>query len=138
MMRVVSLGLMIAFLVTALHVVIDHGASGAGHVVFFPHACPPHLDDDDQVADVHHQQDNEGEHTGEHHAGHHHADTHSHFTWATPLGADITWDLVSSLIDACSLGAQPSGLDPLSLPVITVESPPRCVSLYLRCRVLLI
>ena len=138
MMRLVSLGLMIAFLVTALHVVVDHGVSGEGHVVFFPHACPPHLGDHDQAADVHHQKDDEGEPAGEHHAGHHHADTHSHFMWSTPLGAKITWRLAASLLEACSPGAQPPGPGPSSLPVITCESPPRRVPLYLRCRVLLI
>ena len=39
-MRVVSLGLMLAFLMTALHVVVDHGASGAGRGVL-PHAPHP-------------------------------------------------------------------------------------------------
>src|SRR5215831_10762696 len=128
-MRLVSLTLMIAFLWTTMHVVVDHGASG--HAVFFPHACPPHLDDDDQAADVHHQHADEGEPAGAHHAGHHHADTHSHCTWSTPPGATITWHLSASLLDACLPGAQPPGLS--SLPVITFESPPRRVSLYLRC-----
>src|SRR5712691_4048396 len=86
-MRLVSLTLMIAFLWTTMHVVVDHGASGEGHGVFFPHACPPHLHDDDQAADRHHQQDDEGDHASEPHAGHHHADTHSHFTWYTASGS---------------------------------------------------
>src|SRR4029450_8529901 len=86
-MRAVSLGLMLAFLVTALHVVVDHGASGPGHGVFFSHACPPHLHDDDHAADMQHQHDDGDEHASEPHAGHHHADTHSHFTWFTSAGA---------------------------------------------------
>src|SRR6266446_4973347 len=85
-MRLVSLTLMIAFLWTTMHVVVDHGASGEGHSVFFPHACPPHLHDDDQATDMHHQQGDEGEHASEPHAGHHHADTHSHCTWYTSSG----------------------------------------------------
>jgi hypothetical protein len=63
MMRLVSPRLMIAFLWTGLHVAIARGASG--HRVFFPHAWPPHLDDDDQAADMHHQWDDEGGSTGE-------------------------------------------------------------------------
>jgi hypothetical protein len=137
-MRLMSLGLIIAFLWTTMHVVVDHGASGEGRFVLLPHACPPHLDGDGQAADMHHQQDDEGEPASEPHTGHHHADTHSHFTWSLPLEAKITWYLASSLLDACLSGAQPPGPGSWSLPVITFESPLRRVPLYLRCHVLLI
>jgi hypothetical protein len=136
MKRVVSLGLMIALLVMALHVVMDHGASG--QVVFFSHASPLHLDDDHPTADGHHQQDDEGESPGEPHTDHHHADTHSHCTWSPPLEAPITWPLDASLIHACVPGVPPPGPGPLPLPVSTSESPPRRVPLYLRCHSLLI
>src|SRR5215831_8121340 len=81
-----SLGLIIAFLWTTMHVVVDHGTSGEGHGVFFPHASPSHLHEDDHAVDMHHQQDNGDEHASAPHAAHHHDDTHSHFTWYTSAG----------------------------------------------------
>jgi hypothetical protein len=137
-MRVVSLGLMIAFLVTALHVVVDHGASGEGHGVFFSHACPPHLDDDDQAADMHHQQDDGDEHAGEPHAGHHHADTHSHFTWFTSAGSPDQRRPMPLVYDTCVLVAE-NPVTLLSLLHVTTIAPlARHVCLPLWCRVLLI
>ena len=137
-MRLISLSLILAFLWTTMHVVVDHGASGEGHGVFFLHACPPHLDDDNHAVDMHHQQDDGDEHASTPRAGHHHADTHSHCTWSLPLGAQTTWPLAASLLDACLPGAPSPDPGSLSLPVITFESPPRRVPLYLRCHSLLI
>jgi hypothetical protein len=138
-MRVVSLGLMIAFLVTALHVVVDHGASGEGHGVFFSHACPPHLDDDDQATDMHHQHDDEDEHASEPHAGHHHADTHSHFTWYTSAGAPDARRPMALVYDTHVWVADNPVTPPAFLLHVTTCAPlAQHVCLPLWCRVLLI
>jgi len=126
-MRLMSLGLIIAFLWTAMHVVVDHGASGEGHVVFFPHACPPHLHDD------------EGERASEPHAGHHHADTHSHFTWSTSSDApDVRRPM--SLIHDVSIGLAAHPVASPSLLRVYAFPPPLLlhVCLPLWYRVLLI
>src|SRR5919202_1519848 len=86
LMRLLSLGLIIAFLWTTMHVVVDHGASGEGYGVVFPHASPPHLHDDDHAVDMPHQQNEGHAQVSAPHAGHRHADTHSHFTWYTSAG----------------------------------------------------
>jgi hypothetical protein len=137
-MRVVSLGLMMAFLVTALHVVVDHGASGEGHGVFFSHACPPHLHDDDHTADMPHHQDDKGEHASASPTGHHHADTHSHFTWYTASGAPEAKRPMALSYDAPVLGAEHPVTPPSLLHVITCAPLARHVCLPLWCRVLLI
>ena len=134
MTRVVSLGLMIALLVTALHVVMDHGVSG--QVVFFSHTCPPHLGDVDHAAAGQQQADEDGV-AGGHDAGHRHADTHHHCTWSPPLETSSIWHLAVSPLHAGALGiVPPPGLS--ALPVLLCASPPRHVSLYLRCHALLI
>ena len=138
LMRLLSLGLIIAFLWTTMHVVVDHGASGGGHGVFFPHACLPHLHEDDQAADVPHQHDDGDEHASEPHAGHHHADTHSHFTWFTSAGAPDQRRPMP-LVHAVSTGL---ALNPVASPsLLRVNAfPPLLlrVCLPLWCRVLLI
>src|SRR4029450_299164 len=135
-MRVVSLGLMLAFLMTALHVVVDHGASGAGHGVFFPHACPPHLHDDDHAADGHHHQDDGDEPASEPHAGHPHADTHSHFTWYTSAGVPDQ-KRPMALVYATPVVVADTPVTPLSVLHVTLCVPrARHVCLPLWCRVL--
>src|SRR4029434_7632628 len=102
-MRLISLGLIIAFFWTTMHVVVDHGACREGHGVFFPHASPSHLHEDDHAVDMHHQRDDGDEHPREPHAGHHHADTHSHFTWLTSFGFPDARQLMP-LVHEASLG----------------------------------
>src|SRR4029450_9988687 len=135
-MRAVSLGLMLAFLVTALHVVVDHGASGAGHGVFFAHACPPHLHDDDHAVDMQHQQDDEDEPASEPHAGDHHADTHSHFTWVTSAGAPDQKRPMPLVYATAVLVADNPVPSPSLLSITTCAPLARHVCLPLWCRVL--
>jgi hypothetical protein len=137
-MRLISLGLIIAFLWTTMHVVVDHGASGEGHGVFFPHAYPSHLHEDDHAVDMHHQQDDGDEHASEPSAGHHHADTHSHFTWYTSAGTpDVKRPM--PLVHEAFLGLAVNPVAHLSLLRVTAFTPLLlhvCLSLW--CRVLLI
>jgi hypothetical protein len=137
-MRLLSLGLIIAFLWTTMHVVVDHGASGEGHGVFFPHACPSHLHEDDHAVDMHHQHDDGDEHAREPDAGHHHADTHSHFTWLTSAGFSDARRLMP-LVHDVSLGLAANPVAHPSVLRVTVFPPLLLrVCLPLWCRVLLI
>jgi len=137
-MRLISLGLIIAFLWTTMHVVVDHGAGGEGHGVFFPHASPSHLHEDDHAVDMHHQQEDGDEHAREPHAGHHHADTHSHFTWLTSSGFPDARQLIP-LVHEVSLGLAVNPVAHPSLLRVTAFTPLLLrVCLPLWCRVLLI
>src|SRR5262245_38424407 len=137
-MRLISLGLIIALLWTTMHVVVDHGASGEGHGVFFLHAYPSHLHEDDRAVDMHHQQDDGDEHASEPYAGHHHADTHSHFTWYTSAGTpDVKRPM--PLVHAVSTGLALNSVASPALLRVNVSFPLLLrVCLPLWCRVLLI
>ena len=137
-MRSISLGLIIAFLWTTMHAVVDHGTSGEGHEVFFPHASPSDLHEDDHAIDMHHQQDDGDEHASAPHAGHRHADTHSHFAWYTSASTpDVKRPM--SLVHAVPTGL---ALHPVASPSflrVNIAFPLLLrVCLPLWCRVLLI
>jgi len=86
-MRLVSLGMAIAFLLTATHVMVDHHAGRDTHFVFLPHVDASHCHSDGQCTGVHHGHDHNGAPAREHDPDHHGADTHSHFDWYTPAGS---------------------------------------------------
>jgi hypothetical protein len=78
-MRVLSFVVMMAFLFTATHVVVDHGGGGHRAAVFIPHLGAFHVDGDE---DKH-------EPSGTHDPCPHDADTHCHFEWyTTTVGSD--------------------------------------------------
>lgn len=84
-MNWLTLGTLIAFLFTAMHVVVDHGVGRQTPFVFLPHPClSPVYSDDPQTA-AYHTDDHESASPGEQHPEHQ-AGTHSHGEWSTPTG----------------------------------------------------
>jgi hypothetical protein len=74
-----SLGIMLAYLLTAIHVIVDHGASGQSSLVLFSHPCPSHAHDDEQQPTTPHHDDRDASSHD-----HHQANTHDHGLWSTP------------------------------------------------------
>ena len=115
--RCISWGVMLAFLLTVTHVIVDHGAGGQSSFALFSHPCPSHAHDDDQQPTTHYHDDSDASSHN-----HHQANTHDHGLWSTPA-ADR-----SAL--HCSLGFFDAGIfiaAPLAVPASSLHhalSPP--------------
>jgi hypothetical protein len=123
-MRVLNLVVMMAFLLTSTHVVVDHSGGGHRDSVFIPHlgAFPV-------VGDK-----NTHEPSGVLDPFHHDADTHCHFEWYTAtVGSDapLYWMV---LVAIHSLPWEATGPLVGSTPVYrkAPEHPPPCALLYLQ------
>jgi hypothetical protein len=102
-MRALTFGLILAFLFTSTHVLVDHAPGRHTSFALLPHLGPSHTRTDTAHTGAHHDHDHDGEPQDEHDPSHHQADTHRHFTWYTQAhgkivqqGApsDLTFDMV--------------------------------------------
>ena len=136
MMRFMSCGILLAFLCTAMHVVVDHGVGGQTPFVLLPHPCASPSFGDDHPVTHHHDQEADPWHG--HHPTDHQAETHSHFTGYPSVPAKFVLHVVSSVVAAGAYGISSSKLGAAALCGSTSVSPSRSRPLYLRCSVLLI
>ena len=137
MMRFMSCGIILAFLFTAMHVVVDHGVGGQTPFALLPHPCASPSSGDDHPVTHHHDQEEDAPSHG-HLPTHHQAETHSHFTGYTPAPAKLALHVVPSILAADAWGISPPMMGAAALCGNTAASPPRGSPLYLRCSVLLI
>src|SRR5438128_1624444 len=135
MKRFVRCGLILAFLLASMHVVVDHGAGGQHPFALLPHPCPSSLHEDDHHP-LTHDHDEDGEPSHDHDPTHHQAETHSHCTWYTSTKSLL--HLAPIVCSGSLFGMSPAVLDTLSLHENAPTPPPRSIPLYLRCSVLLI
>jgi hypothetical protein len=123
-MRVLSLVVMMAFLLTSTHVVVDHSGGGHRGSVFIPHlGAFPVVGDE-----------NKHEPSGVLDPSHHDADTHCHFEWyTTTVGSGAP---LHSMVPVAIHGLLWAATEPLvgSTPVYrqAPEHPPPRAPLYLR------
>lgn len=137
MMRFMSCGILLAFLFTAMHIVVDHRVSGQTSFALLPHPCAPPSSGDDHPVTHHHDQEEDAPSHG-HLPTHHQAETHSHFTGYPSVPAKFVLHVVSSVTAAGAYGISSSKLGAAALCGSTSVSPSRSRPLYLRCSVLLI
>jgi len=95
-MRALTFGLILAFLFTSTHVLVDHAAWRHTSFTLLPHLGPSHTHTDTAHAGAHHGHDHDGEPQDEHDPSHHQADTHSHFAWYTHAHGKIVPHVASS------------------------------------------
>ena len=131
-----SCGILLAFLFTAMHVVVDHGVGGQTPFALLPHPCASPIAGDDHPLTHHHDQEEAPWHG--HHSTDHQAETHSHFTWYPSAPAKRALHVVPSVLAADAWGIAPPMLGAAALCGHTAVSPPRSSPLSLRCSVLLI
>jgi hypothetical protein len=136
MRRFVSCGILLAFLCTAMHVVVDHGMGGHTLFALLPHPYASPAFGDDDPGTPHHDQDADPWHG--HHPTDHQAETHSHFTGYPSAPAKRALHVVPSVLAADAWGIAPPMLAAAALCGHTAASPPRSSPLSLRCSVLLI
>lgn len=130
-----SCGILLAFLFTAMHVVVDHGVGGQTLFALLPHPCasPVHAADHPDTPPSDQEDPRHG-----HHPTHHQAETHSHFTAYASVSAQLAPHVVPHTLVANVWGGHPSCLGAATLCGTTSTSPPRGSPLYLLCSVLLI
>ena len=133
-MRLVSLSVALAFLLTAMHVLIDHRGGGYTSFVFLPHVNAAHCHGDTQCSAGHHDHDDAAEPLHGPNPHHHDTETHSHFTWYTAPGAKIAPPFALGVLAAGMAAPSITGLSPLYGR--TPTPPPRRLSLYLQCSIL--
>jgi hypothetical protein len=123
-MRVLNVGVIIAFLLASTHMVVDHGGGPRGFVLI-PHgnALPFHADDHDH------------ESSGSHAPRHHDADTHTHVEWYTPAaGSDVpSQPIIAVLSESGAWLTVQRSLVPPRMCVDASHHPPSRVPLYSRC-----
>ena len=123
-MRVLNVGVIIAFLLASTHMVVDHGG-GPKDVVLIPHVStlPFHADDHDH------------ESSGSHAPRHHDADTHTHVEWYIPAaGSDVpSQPSTAVLIESDAALTAPLSLVPPRMYVNASHHPPSRVPLYSHC-----
>jgi hypothetical protein len=133
-MRSLTCGIILAFLYTTTHVLIDHGAWGQRFFALLPHPASSHAHGDMAHPDAPHDHDHEGEPAHAHDPYHHQAETHSHCVWSTPADGKSALYFAPSVL-AANLGIHPSVALPASL-----HSPPPVLpgdlALYLQWSVL--
>lgn len=134
-MRFLTFGIILAFLFTATHVLVDHEVEGQRPFALLPHPGPCHVHSDKAHPDGHHDHDHEGEPSHEHDPYHHQADTHSHFTWYTPADGKIAPSFAPSVL-AIDMVVCPSVASSFSLYGPFPAPPPRELPLYLQWSVL--
>jgi hypothetical protein len=114
-MRLLNFGVIIAFLVASMHMVVDHGG-GPRDFVFIPHVSilPFHADDHDH------------EPSGSHARRHHDADTPTHVEWYTPaVGSDVpSQPIIAVLIESDAGLTAPLSLPPLAFMLTPPTIPP--------------
>jgi hypothetical protein len=132
-MRWITCGIMLAFLWTSTHVLVDHGDGGHQSFVLLPHLGPTHIPHEKEHPSTSHDHEEEPYSTQD--TSHHQADTHSHFAWYAPTDAKITRYCAPGTLDAC-MGLSPAVAGASALRGPTVPPPPRGHPVYLRCSVL--
>ncbi|HEY5870775.1 MAG TPA: hypothetical protein VI542_35280 [Candidatus Tectomicrobia bacterium] len=131
-----SCGILLAFLFTAMHVVVDHGVGGQTSFALLPHPCLSSASGDDHPVTYHPDQE-ETPWPG-HYPTDHQAETHSHFTWYTSAPVKLALHVLPSVLAADVWGLFPPMMGAATLCGTTSTSPPRGSPLYLLCSVLLI
>jgi hypothetical protein len=137
MMRFMSCGILLAFLFTAMHIVVDHGVGGQTPFALLPHPCACYAHSNDHHPVTHHHDQEDGPSHG-HHPTDHQAETHSHFTGYPSVPEKLALYVVPSILAADVWGVHPPVIAASTLWGSTSASPPRGSPLYLRCSVLLI
>lgn len=127
-MRTLTCGIILAFLFTATHVLIDHGAGGHQPFALLPHPSPSHTHSDAGSSAAHHDHDHEGEPCAPHAPDHHQAETHSHFVWYIPAEGKILQHLAASVL-AATLVVCPSLANSSALHGSPPAPPPRELAL---------
>jgi hypothetical protein len=128
-MRVLlNLVVMMAFLFTATHIVVDHSGGGRRASVFISHLGAFHVDGDED------KHEPSGAHDPNHDPYHHDADSHCHFEWyTTTVGSDAP---LYSMVPVAIHGLPWAATEPLvgSTPVYrkAPEHPPPRAPLYLQ------
>jgi hypothetical protein len=102
MRHCISWGIMLAFLLTATHMIVDHGAGGQSSFALFSHPCPSHTHDDDQPPTTHHHDESDASSHD-----HHQANTHDHGMWSTPAADRSALHCSLGFFDAGILIAAP-------------------------------
>jgi len=121
-MRLLSFGLIVTFLIACTHMVVDHG-HGPRDFVLIPHVSILSFHADAQ------------EPSGSHASSHHDADTHTHGEWyITAPGSEAPYrPIVSVIIDSYAwLTGQLSIAPPRFWAKASPHAPSR-VPVYLRC-----
>jgi hypothetical protein len=105
----VSYGIILAFLCTALHIVVDHGVGGQTSFALLPHpsASPAHSDDATPGTPHHEQED--GPWHGQHPTDHQ-TETHSHFTGYPAVPVQLALHVVPSALATTAGGSTSSML----------------------------
>jgi len=131
----VSYGLLLAFLCTVLHIVVDHGVGGQSSFALLPHPCaaPVHSQDDGPGVPHHDPEEDPGH---GHHPTDHQAETHSHFTGYPAVSASPGLHVVPSTLATGAYGIVSPILNAAALCGSTTASPPSRRSLALHCGVL--
>jgi hypothetical protein len=134
MRRFISCGILLAFLFTAMHIVVDHGVGGQNPFALLPHPCASSAHSADHSGTHHHDQEDDPWHG--HHPPAHQAETHSHFTGYPSVPMHSAFHIVSSVLVASADGIVPLMLGAAALCGNTATSPPRSRPLSLRSSVL--
>ena len=122
--RVVRLTLLLAFLVTTLHVVVDHGVGGQTPFTLLPHPCASPVPHHDDHPGTHHHAQEEDSCHGPHPADHQ-ADTHTHFLGYPSVPVRLALHLVPTALAAHAGGLASLALGAAALCGYTAASPPR-------------
>jgi hypothetical protein len=123
-MRVLNVGVIIAFLVASTHMVVDHGG-GPRDFVLISHVSPLSF----------HADDHDHESSDSHAPRHHDADTHTHVEWYTPAaGSGVPSQPIIAVLSASDAWlTAPLSLVPPRMYVNASHHPPSRVPLYSRC-----